>query len=40
MPEHSAMPFVDATASAMTFFYFRNRKQLCEERKAIRSALR
>ena len=38
MPEHSAMPVFDATAFAMTFFYFRNRKQLCEERKAIRSA--
>jgi hypothetical protein len=39
MPEHSAMPVFDATAFAMTFLYFRNRKRLGEERKAIRSAL-
>ena len=40
MPEHSAMPVFDATAFAMTFFYFRNWKRLGEERKAIRAALR
>jgi RNase H-fold protein (predicted Holliday junction resolvase) len=40
MPEHSAMPVFDATAFAMTFFYFRNRKRLGEERKAIRAAFR
>jgi RNase H-fold protein (predicted Holliday junction resolvase) len=39
MPEHSAMPVFDATAFAMTFFHFRNRKRLVEERKVIRSAL-
>ena len=39
MPEHSAMPVFDAAAFAMTFFYFRNRKRLGEERKAIRAAL-
>ena len=39
MSEHSAMPFFDATAFGMTFFYFRNRKRLSEERIAIRSAL-
>ncbi len=37
--EHSAMPVFDATAFAVTFFYFRNRKRLCEERKAIRAVL-
>lgn len=37
--EHSAMPVFDAMAFAMTFFHFRERKQLCEERKAIRAAL-
>lgn len=40
MSEHSAMPVFDAMAFALTFFYFRNRKRLCEERKPIRSALR
>jgi hypothetical protein len=40
MPEHSAMPVFDATAFAMTFFHFRNRKRLGEERKAIRAAFR
>jgi hypothetical protein len=39
MPEHSAMPIFDATAFATAFFYFRNRKRLEQERKAIRSAL-
>jgi RNase H-fold protein (predicted Holliday junction resolvase) len=38
MPEHSAMPVFDATAFAMTFFHFRNRKRLHDERTAIRSA--
>ena len=37
--EQSAMPVFDAMAFAMTFFYFRNRKRLGEERKAIRVAL-
>jgi hypothetical protein len=40
MPEHSVMPVFDATAFAMTFFYFRNQKRLGEERKAIRAAFR
>jgi len=38
MPEHSAMPVFDATAFAMTFFHFRERKQRLEEWKTIRSA--
>jgi hypothetical protein len=38
MPEHSAMPVFDATAFAMTFFYFRERKQRLDEWKTIRSA--
>jgi Holliday junction resolvasome RuvABC endonuclease subunit len=37
--EHSAMPVFDAMAFAMTYFYFRNRKRLGEERKAMREAL-
>jgi hypothetical protein len=37
MPEHPAMPVFDATAFALSYFYFRNRKRIGEERKAIRA---
>jgi hypothetical protein len=39
MNEQYKMPIFDAMAFALTFFYFRERKRLFEERKAIRSAL-
>jgi hypothetical protein len=35
--EHSAMPVFDAAALGSTFFYFRNRIRLHEERKALRT---
>ncbi len=34
MSEQYQMPVFDAMAFALTFFYFRNRKRLLEERKA------
>jgi len=36
--EHSAMPVLDAVAFAQTFFYFRNRKRLAEQRKSLKAA--
>ena len=40
MSEQYQMPVFDAMAFAMTFFYFRNRKQLREGRKLLKVALR
>src|SRR2546427_7977218 len=39
MSEQYEMPVFDSMAFAQAFFYFRNRKRLREERKALRSAL-
>ena len=40
MSEQYEMPVFDAMAFAQTFFHFRSRKQLAEERKAIQQMLR